>query len=164
MSPIEKYYSKDDALILLQKYCIYQDRCHSEVRTRLLKAKIYGDDLEDIIVDLIQEGYLNEERYARAYVRGKYRIKSWGRYKIERYLKQKKVSEYCIRHGMKEIVEEEYQENLQRLLNKRADIRPCTSQKQLVQELIKYAITRGYSYEESRYVADTIAKNRYCNN
>ena len=67
---IYKYYSKDDALEVLKKYCVYQDRCHSEVRTRLLKLKIYGDDLEDIIVELIQDDYLNEERFARSYVRG----------------------------------------------------------------------------------------------
>jgi len=122
---VDKYYSKDDALEVLRKYCVYQDRCHSEVRTRLLKLKIYGDDLEDIIVDLIDDDFLNEERFAKAYVRGKYRMKSWGRYKIERALKEKRVSDYCIRKGMQEINEEEYLENLERLLRKRADVRPA---------------------------------------
>ena len=158
---IYKYYSKDDAHEVLKKYCIYQDRCHSEVRTRLLKLKIYGDDLEDIISDLIQENYLNEERFAKAYVRGKYRMKSWGRIRIIMGLKQKKVSEYCIRQGMKEILEEEYIENLERLLRKRVDIRPASNKLTLQNELIKFARNKGYSYEECRTLAKQLADDYY---
>jgi len=156
-----KYYSKDDALEVLKKYCVYQDRCHSEVRTRLLKLKIYGDDLEDIIVDLIQDDYLNEERFAKSFVRGKYRMKSWGRYKIERALKEKRVSEYCIRKGMEEILEEEYIENLERLLRKRVNIRPSTNESMLSMELMKFAQSKGYFYEEAKDIVKMLAKERY---
>lgn len=156
-----KYYSKDDALEVLRKYCVYQDRCHSEVRTRLLKLKIYGDDLEDIIVDLIQDDFLNEERFAKAFVRGKYRMKSWGRYKIERALKEKRVSEYCIRKGMQEINEEEYLENLERLLRKRADVRPAANERLLNMELMKFVQSKGYQYEESKDLVAQIAKEKY---
>lgn len=156
-----KYYSKDDALDVLRKYCVYQDRCHSEVRTRLLKLKIYGDDLEDIIVELIQDDYLNEERFARSYVRGKYRMKSWGRYKIERGLKEKRVSEYCIRKGMTEILDEEYMENLERLLRKRVDIRPSNNERTLSIELTKFAQSKGYTYEESKELVRQLSKEKY---
>ncbi len=156
-----KYYSKDDALEVLRKYCVYQDRCHSEVRTRLLKLKIYGDDLEDIIVDLIQDDFLNEERFAKAFVRGKYRMKSWGRYKIERALKEKRVSEYCIRKGMEEILEEEYLENLERLLRKRVNIRPSSNERMLSMELMKFAQSKGYFYEEAKDIVRELAKERY---
>ena len=158
---IYKYYSKDDALDVLKKYCVYQDRCHSEVRTRLLKLKIYGDDLEDIIVELIQDDYLNEERFARSYVRGRYRIKSWGRYKIERGLKEKRVSEYCIRKGMTEILEEEYLENLERMLLKRANIRPSTNERLLNIELMKFAQSKGYKYDEAKDIIGEITREKY---
>jgi len=156
-----KYYSKDDAREVLKKYCVYQDRCHSEVRTRLLKLKIYGDDLEDIIVDLIQDDFLNEERFAKSFVRGKYRMKSWGRYKIERALKEKRVSEYCIRKGMEEILEEEYLENLERLLRKRVNIRPSTNERMLNMELMQFAKSKGYYYDEAKEIVNELAKERY---
>lgn len=159
----QKYYSKDDALEVLKKYCVYQDRCHSEVRTRLLKLKIYGEDLEDIIVDLIQDDFLNEERFAKSYVRGKYRMKSWGRYKIERALKEKRVSDYCIRKGMEEILEEEYLENLERLLRKRVEIRPASNERTLSIELMKFAQSKGYFYEEAKDIVKELAKERYNN-
>jgi regulatory protein len=104
----KKYISKDDALLKLQAYCAYQDRCHSEVRSKLLDLGIYGDDLEDIIVALIEDNFLNEERYARSYARGKFRIKQWGRLRIRRELKFRKISDYCIRKAMEEIDENDY--------------------------------------------------------
>jgi len=159
--PIDKYYSKDEALEVLKKYCIYQDRCHSEVRTRLLKLKIYGADLEDIIVTLIQDDFLNEVRFAKAFVRGKYRMKSWGRYKIERALKEKRVSDYCIRIGMKEIIEDEYLENLTRLLHKRADYRPANTERILKIELMKFAQSKGYQYEEAKNIVNEVANEKY---
>jgi len=159
--PTHKYYSKDDALDVLRKYCVYQDRCHSEVRTRLIKLKIYGDDLEDIIVELINDDYLNEERFARAYVRGKYRMKAWGRQKIKLALIQKKVSEYCIKQGMKEILEEEYNEILERVMRKRMNIRPGTNAKILQLELGKYAQSRGFSYYEYKDIVNDLVIERY---
>ena len=69
------YVSKDDALKKLQRYCVYQERCHQEVRQKLLDLGIYGDDLEDIIVELIEDNFLNELRFAQMYAGGKFRIK-----------------------------------------------------------------------------------------
>ncbi len=99
-------------LAKVQRYCAYQDRCHQEVRTKLIKLKVYGQALEEMISILVQEGFLNEERYARSYVRGKFRIKKWGRVKIEQRLKMKNISAYSIRKGMSEIDEDEYKQTL----------------------------------------------------
>ena len=96
------------AIDRMRKFCSYQERAHSEVRTKLLKLQIYGDDLEDIIHQLISDDYLNEERFARSYVRGKFRMNKWGKFKIRLHLQQKRVSDYCINKGMEEIDEEEY--------------------------------------------------------
>jgi len=105
----------DLALAKLQKYCVYQDRCHSEARTKLLKLKVYGDDLENVMSELIQEDFLNEERFARSFVRGKYRMKKWGRDKIRMELKKKSISAYCIKKGMEEIEEDTYMSNAENL-------------------------------------------------
>lgn len=66
------------AMVKLRKYCDYQERCHQEVRNKLLELGVYGMDLEEVITQLIQEGHLNEERYAKSFVRGKFRIKRSG--------------------------------------------------------------------------------------
>ena len=105
------------AMEKMRKYCDYQERCHQEVRTKLLTLGVYGQNLEEIIAELIQEGCLNEERYARAYTRGKFRIKKWGRIKITHQLKAKHVSDYCIQAGLEEIDEEEYYEAIRYNIN-----------------------------------------------
>lgn len=97
-----------DPIDRIKRYCAYQERCHSEVRNKLLELGFRGDDLEEVIVMLIAENFLNEERYARSFCRGKFKIKQWGRQKIIRSLKQKRISEYCIGKGLEEIDEQEY--------------------------------------------------------
>ena len=76
--------SRDAALLRLQRYCAFQDRCHLEVRRKLLDLGIYGQDLEGIIVQLIEDNFLDEERFARSFARGKFQIKGWGRVRIRR--------------------------------------------------------------------------------
>ena len=110
--------TKSEALQKLKKYCAYQERSHSEVRTKLLSLGVYGDTLEEVILELVQEDYLNEERFARAYARGKHRIKKWGRNKITQGLKMKRVSDYCIKQAMTEIDQELYVLALQEVLTK----------------------------------------------
>ncbi len=106
------------ALNKLRRYCAYQERCHEEVRSKLLELKVYGDELEEIIATLVAEDFLNEERYAKAYAGGKFRMKQWGRVRIEKELRFRKVSAYCIRKAMEEIPEEVYLETLHKLFQK----------------------------------------------
>jgi len=136
--------SNEIALSKLQQYCVYQDRCHSEVRTKLLSLHVYGDDLEMIISELIQEKYLDEERYAKSFARGKFNIKKWGRNKIKLHLKQKQVSPYCIKKGLQEIDEAEYLSTLQRIYDKK--LAACTDDNAYTckQKAMKYCISRGY--------------------
>lgn len=115
-----KYVSQDEALAKLQKYCAYQERCHKEVRTKLLGYKIYGDALEEVISELISEDYLNEERYARSYSRGKFRMNKWGRNKIIMGMKQNYISPYCIKKGLLEIDEDEYKDCLKKIIEKKS--------------------------------------------
>jgi len=136
--------TKKEALIRLQKYCVYQDRCHQEVRNKLIELKVYGDDLEEVIADLIQENFLNEERFARSYARGKFRFKKWGKRKILGELKRRKISEYCIKKAFTEIDEEEYTETLYNVLEKKIKTTNGKNRYEIKQKVVNYAIQRGF--------------------
>ncbi len=112
----KKYISREEALLRMQRYCAYQDRCHQEVRRKLLDLGIYGDDLEEIMAQLVEEKFLDEERFARAFARGKFQIKSWGRIKILQELKARQISAYCQRKAMEEIEDEAYMDRLKQYL------------------------------------------------
>jgi len=149
----KKYISQDEALLKLQKYCVYQDRCHSEVTSKLFDLGIYGEAQDEIIYDLITENFLNEERFARSYARGKFRFKKWGRFKIRQNLKLKKVSAYCIKKAMEEIDEEEYYGTLYKMLEKKTREYKAPNFFLKKQKAGKFAITKGY---ESALVWDII--------
>ncbi len=132
----------------IRKYCDYQERCHSEVRAKLYELKIDRRESEELMVELIQDGRLNEERYARSLARGRFRIKLWGRKKIVAYLRAKGVSDYCIRAGLSEINESEYRSTMQTLLDKKmgASRLKAGSLKHnlLKQQAARYVIARGF--------------------
>jgi len=96
----------------LKKYCAYQERSHKEVVDKLYKLGLYKNEVDQVLIALIQDDFLNEERFAEAFVSGKFRIKRWGRVKIKSHLKQKNISDYCIKKGMGVIDETEYLETL----------------------------------------------------
>ncbi|MBX2927274.1 MAG: RecX family transcriptional regulator [Saprospiraceae bacterium] len=143
----QKYYTPDEALAKAQRYCAYQERCHSELRSKLIEWGVYGDVLEAILAELVTEGFLNEERYACTFARGKFRIKNWGRNRITQELRQRKVSDYCIRKAMQEIPEEEYRETLIAVLQRKAaEIAGLDSYEQKAR-LLRYALQRGFEQE-----------------
>lgn len=114
-----KQLSKEQALQKLKHYCGYQDRSHSEVRQKLYDLGIWKKDHDEIIATLIEENYLNEERFAMSFAGGKFRMKQWGRVKIKYELKQKQVSEYNIKRALKQINEEEYLATLKKLADEK---------------------------------------------
>ncbi len=101
-------FTPEQALQKLRHYCAYQERCHSEVRQKLYDLGIWKKDHDEIIAKLIEDNYLNEERFAIAFAGGKFRQKEWGRVKIRYELKQKQVSEYSIKKALKQIDEDDY--------------------------------------------------------
>ena len=111
----KKYFSKDEALQKAKHYCGYQERCHAEVKEKLYSFGLYKTDVEQLLSQLIEENYLNEERFADAFARGHFRMKQWGRIKIKQALQQKQVSIYSIKKAMNEIDEAAYTQTLQKL-------------------------------------------------
>ena len=128
----------------MQRYCAYQDRCHQEVRKKLMEMGVYPDWREEVIVELIQENFLNEERFARSFARGKFRMKQWGKLRILRELKQRDISEYCIRKAMDEIEEEDYLKTLQLLIEKKANQLKETDSYKKRNKIVQYLLQRGY--------------------
>ena len=121
MAVYKKSFTKEEALQKLKHYCGYQERCHSEVKDKCYELGVWKKDHDELISKLIEENYLNEERFAIAYAGGKWRVKRWGRTKIRYELKQKQVSDYCIEKAMKQIEENEYEQVLKSLLKEKYD-------------------------------------------
>lgn len=143
----KKYLTRTEALQKLQRYCAYQDRCHQEVRSKLISLGVYGAELEEVIAELIQENFLNEERFARSYARGKFRFKCWGRLRIARELSSRQISEYLIRKALEEIPEEDYYQELQDFLARKLPQVSADNDFERKQKLAAYAQRRGFEPE-----------------
>eukprot|EP01137_Pigoraptor_chileana_P009486 Opistho-2@57843 len=110
-----------EVLVKAANFCAYQERTQQEVRKRLAELEVEGDEAEEMIVWLIENNYLNEERFARIFAGSKFRQKRWGRLKIRQELKMRGVSEYCLKAGMSEIDDEDYLQTLTDLLEKKSE-------------------------------------------
>jgi len=114
-----KSYTVDEALKKLEYYCAYQDRCHKEVTSKLRGMHMIPKAIDHIINHLIQHNFLNEERFAKSFARGKFRVKKWGKRRIVQELKLRDISKYNINSALKEISEEDYFEVFNELSEKR---------------------------------------------
>jgi regulatory protein len=111
--------SAEKALQKLKHFCGYQERSHAEVRQKLYALGMFKKEVEELITRLIEEEYLNEERFALGYASGKSRIKGWGKQKIRYELRQKGVSEFCISKALNAIDDQEYAAGFRRLADKK---------------------------------------------
>jgi regulatory protein len=143
-----KYYSKEEALNKARKYCAFQERCHSEVRNKLLQWGQRGIALEEIMSQLINENFLNEERFAVAYAGGKFRIKGWGISKITNELKKRHVSEYCIRKALQQIHPAEYKKSLLKIIEKKNKVVKEANPFKRKYKLAQFAAAKGYEAEQ----------------
>jgi regulatory protein len=153
----KKFLTKEQALQKLRQYCAYQERSHSEVQTKLYELGVRKAEHDEIIATLIEEDYLNEERFAIQFVGGKFRMKDWGRKKIYYALKEKKVSEYCIKKALKQIDEEAYQQVLTELAQKKYEL--LKEEQWLVRKrkTIDYLLQKGYEADLVTTTVNSIA-------
>ena len=140
----KKKLTPNQATIKAQLSCAYQERCQQEMRDKLYEWGLYSNDVENIIANLISDNFLNEERFAKAYAGGKFRIKKWGRVKIKIELKKRKISDYCIKKGLQEIDEDEYIKTLKSILVKKLKENPKGKEQIRNYKAAQYAISRGY--------------------
>ena len=153
MSTQNQVYTVKQAVEKAMKYCAYQERCQMEVRNKLRDFEITADEREEVIMELIQQNFLNEERYSKAFARGKFRMKQWGKKKIELALKQKQITTANIRIGFQEIEDGEYLDTLNRLIEKTWDKNKGVQNFKRVAKTAQYVIGRGF---ESHLVWDEL--------
>lgn len=129
-------------------YCVYQDRCHQEVEQKMWDFLLIPEAKEEILLYLMKENYLSEERFTRSYIRGKFYMKSWGRNKIRNHLKFKGVPEKLINSCFDEIEEEDYHKTLGKLFGDYYSKIKGLQVYQKKSKTIKYLLGKGFEYEE----------------
>jgi regulatory protein len=139
-----KKLSLEEAKKKALQFCAYQERCHQEVKNKLYDIGLNTAEVDELLVYLITEGFLNEERFAKTFAGGKFRLKKWGRIKITQALEAKGLSKNCIRIGMKEIEQEDYEEALRSLLQVKSNSTGEENLFVLRDKLSKFAIQKGY--------------------
>ena len=142
-----KSYTIDEVKEKLANYCAYQDGCHYEVERKLNEFFLIPEAKDEIIVFLIRKDFLNEERFAKSYVRGKFYYKDWGRRKIKNELKKRNINERLIKTAFKEIDEEDYISTLHKLIEKKEQIISYKNEFEKNSKLINYLLQKGYEYE-----------------
>lgn len=136
-------------------YCKYQERCHSEVRNKLYELGCTTPEVEQELTTLIESGILNEERFARAFAGGKFRMKQWGKEKIKQQLKLRKISDYCIKKALTEIDGDDYEKVLKKLTEKKvAEIKGDRSKLSRKAKLYRFLIQKGF---ERDIVSDIVS-------
>ena len=140
----KRVYKISDAISRIKDYCALQDRCQWDVRQKLNEWGLLENTKDIIMMELINDGFIDEERFSRSFCRGKFQIKKWGRRKIEFELKMKKISSVCIKKGMEEIEMEEYLRQLENQVEKKNRLLKEKNYFKRKSKLAKYLINRGF--------------------
>lgn len=141
-------YSFEQALVKMEAWCAYQDRCLFEVQNKLQSWNIESSIQEKIIEKLILNRFLDEKRFVESFISGKVRIKRWGRIKIKHHLFQKRVDKKLIEEGLKNIDQEVYWENLLALANRKlTDVKPSVDPWKTKQKIMTYLASKGYEQD-----------------
>ncbi|MDX1773124.1 regulatory protein RecX [Oceanihabitans sediminis] len=148
-----KTYTLEEAKRMLENYCAYQERCHKEVVDKLQKMRMIPEAIDIVVVHLIQYNFLNEERFAKAFVRGKFRMKHWGKQRITLELRRKDISKTIISIALQEIEPAEYLESFHALAEKKAATIRESNPFKKKKKLADYLLYRGW---ESHLVYDKV--------
>lgn len=149
----EKSYTVAEATKLMENFCAYQERCHKEVAQKLYDLHMIPEAREKITLHLLQHNFLNEERFSKAFARGKFSIKNWGRIRIVNELKFRNISPYNIKTALKEIDEEAYLKTLQKIAEKKAAVIKEPNAFKKRSKLLSYLSSKGY---ESELIYDVV--------
>lgn len=148
MNSEKKLFTFTETKQKLVNYCVYQDRCHAEVEQKMREFVLIPEAKEEIILYLLKENYLNEERFTRSYIRGKFYIKHWGKTKIKINLKQKGITEKLIAKCFNEIDEDDYFKTIRKIYEDYFEKQKDLKDYQKKSKTIKYLLGRGFEYEE----------------
>lgn len=153
-----KKLSKQEAIPKIERYCAYQERCHKEVSNKLYEYGLRSEEVMEVLNEMVRKGFLNEERFAKAFAGGKFRQKNWGRAKIIRELKARNISEYCINKAMKEIEAGDYENTLEKLALKYLSTHKTEKLWELKQKTLRFLLSKGYEYEQCHEILDRLIR------
>ena len=139
--------SPKEALVKIQHYCAYQERSHKEVKNKLFEYGLYASEVDEILAQVITDGFLNEERFAKAFAGGKFRIKKWGRLKIKQELEMLGLTSRCVASGLKEIDASDYKKALKALIRKKASQITEKNEFKRKSLVARFVIGKGYESE-----------------
>lgn len=154
MNSDKKLFTFEEIKQKLVNYCVYQDRCHAEVEQKMREFVLIPEAKEEILLYLMKENYLNEERFTRSYIRGKFYVKNWGKIKIKINLKQKGITERLISACFDEIEDEDYLNIINKIYENYSSKLTGLSLYQKKTKTIKYLLSRGFEYDLISQVAD----------
>lgn len=143
-SKSSKIYSPQDALAKAMGFCAYQERSRQEVREKLLSYGLDEDEAEKALDRLVADNFLNEERFAKAFAGGKFRMKKWGRIKIKAELKMHGLSSQIIGKGMEEIDPDDYEQTLRQLAEKKSREERDPNPMVRKNKVARYLMSKGY--------------------
>lgn len=136
-----------EARMKAERYCAYQERCHSEVAQKLRSLGLGSDEITNVMLHLVQSGFLNEERFAIAFAGGKYRQKGWGKKKIIYQLRAKGINEQLISKAVSHIPDDEYNHTIQELIKKKdAGLKYPEIPKRMA-AMSRYLMQRGFEQD-----------------
>ena len=138
----------------LAYYCAYQDRCHQDVEKKMKEFFLIPEVEDDIMLYLLRENFLNEERFAMSFARGRFTQKSWGRIKIKVELKKRQINDRLIEKGLSEIDEKAYFETAERLIEKKGQTLNERNDYIKNQKIIRYMLQKGYEYDVIKTILD----------
>lgn len=150
---MKEVYSIKEAIQKIEHFCAYQERCHEEVMSKLWSMKLDQNEIDQVIVHLIEQNFLNESRFACSFARGKHRIKHWGKIRITNELKMRKINQTLITIALKEIEPEEYINTFEELAERNWN---SIKEKNILKKRKKfcdYMLRRGF---ESNLVYDKV--------
>ncbi len=143
----KKYFSIEEIKRKLERYCVYQDRCHKEIETKLREFVLIEEARNQIILHLLEHNFVNEERFSKSFARGKFNIKKWGKQRIIRELKLRDITAYNIKTALKEIDEEVYLTTVFEIAEKRNRLINASNIYKRKKKLSDFLMRKGYEFE-----------------
>lgn len=156
----KKYFSIEEIKRKLERYCVYQDRCHKEIETKLREFVLIEEARNQIILHLLEHDFLNEERFSKSFARGKFNIKKWGKQRIVRELKLRGITAYNIKTALKEIDEDVYLETVFEITEKRNRLINESNIYKRKKKLSDFLMRKGYEFELIYTTVDEVIKKK----
>ena len=141
---MQQTFTVQEATVKLEYFCSYQERCHADITKKLYEMHMIPQAVDLIVVHLIDNDFLNEERYACSFARGKHRIKFWGKIRIINELKARRISKYNIETALKQISLEEYWTTFEKLSEYQWELMREPSRIKKRKKFCDYLLRKGF--------------------